>query len=236
MKPIVFLGPTLAVADAQQILDADYRPPARRGDVYQAARERPPLVALVDGVFLATLPPSPLEVFEALGFGVPILGASSLGALRAVELERHGMIGVGLIFQMYRRRQLIADDEVAVVFDPGDLRRLSEPLVNVRYALTAAVRRGIIERRQRGALVRLAQRTYFPERSWPRLFQEAAGLIAATTLDRLRAFVATGDFDLKRTDAMELLTVARGLIDADERCASPLVASERPRVGTRRSR
>src|SRR5262249_8091346 len=111
-KPIVFLGPSLPVAAATEILDAVYRPPARRGDVATAARERPPVIGLIDGVFLADLPPSPLEVLGALSAGIPIMGASSLGALRAVELESQGMVGIGRIFSMYRRRQIIADDEV----------------------------------------------------------------------------------------------------------------------------
>ena len=96
-KPIIFLGPSLPVADARAVLDADYRPPVQRGDVLTAAEARPPLIGVIDGVFLATLPPSPMEVLRALRTGVPILGAASLGALRAVELELFGMIGVGRI-------------------------------------------------------------------------------------------------------------------------------------------
>ena len=36
---VVFLGPSLSRAKAEQILEADFRPPAKRGDIYQAARE-----------------------------------------------------------------------------------------------------------------------------------------------------------------------------------------------------
>ena len=211
-RPIVFLGPSLSLADARAVLDADYRPPVRRGDVLTAAEERPALIGVIDGVFLATLPPSPMEVLRALQTGVPILGAASLGALRAVELEPFGMIGVGRIFQMYRRRQLTADDEVALVFAPDDFRPQSEPLVNMRFALAAARRAGVIDDRQRRQLLRLAQATYFPERSWPRLWTDAAPVVPSGVLERLRPFVNGGDFNLKRADALRLLVAARRML------------------------
>src|SRR5688500_14109061 len=78
-RPVIFLGPSLCAREACAFLDADYRPPARHSDVVRAAREHPPLIGLIDGVFLASLPPSPMEVLEALRSGVPVMGASSLG-------------------------------------------------------------------------------------------------------------------------------------------------------------
>jgi TfuA protein len=212
-KPVIFLGPSLPWSHACTLLDADYRPPVKRGDVYLAAREKPPLIGIIDGVFLTTLPPSPLEVLEALRAGVPIMGSSSLGALRATELESHGMIGVGSIFQMYRRRQLIADDEVALIFSPEDYRPLSEPMVNIRHALSSALRAGIIDKRQRQVLVRIGKSFYFPERSWPHLFQAAAADFSTETLEALKEFISTGDFDLKKQDAIHLLRVATDFLN-----------------------
>lgn len=212
-NPIIFLGPSLPVADARAVLDADYRPPVQRGDVLTAAEARPPLIGVIDGVFLATLPPSPMEVLRALRTGVPILGAASLGALRAVELEPFGMIGVGRIYQMYRRRQLTADDEVALVFAPSDYRPASEPLVNMRHALAHARRAGVIEERERRQLVRLAQARYFPERSWPHLWEDAAGVVSESTRAALRRFIERGDFNLKRADALRLLVKARRMVE-----------------------
>lgn len=214
-RPVIFLGPSLCAKEACTFLDADYRPPARHSDVLRAARERPPLIGLIDGVFLSSLPPSPMEVLEALRCGVPVMGASSLGALRAVELEPYGMIGIGRIFEMFRRRQLIADDEVALVFSPDDFRALSEPLVNIRYALTNALHEGIITSRERMSLLRLARRIYFPERSWPMLLRQARGRLPDGTLESLRTFTASGDFDLKKLDAICLLQRARQFIESN---------------------
>jgi hypothetical protein len=214
-RPVIFVGPSLRVTEARAILDADYRPPAGQRDVIGAARERPPMIGLIDGVFLTSLPPSPMEVLEALRLGVPVLGASSLGALRAVELEPYGMVGIGRIFEMFRRRELVADDEVALLFAPEDFRPLSEPLVNIRHALAAAAAAGIISARARAHLLWLARKLYFAERSWPLLLRQADGRVSETSLARLREFVATHDFDLKKQDAIDLLQRVQRTLDAD---------------------
>jgi hypothetical protein len=158
-----------------------------------------------------------MEVLRALQSGATILGASSLGALRAVELEPFGMIGVGRIFRMYRTRRLTADDEVALVFSPDDYRPLSEPLVNMRFALAAARTAGIIDERLRRELLRRARATYFPQRSWPRLWSDAADILPAGVGARLAAFVQAGDFNLKRADAVRLLVAARRMLERGER-------------------
>lgn len=208
-RPIIFVGPCLSHAACAEIIDADFRPPVRRGDVLAAAKEKPPLIGIIDGVFMHTLAPSPREILQAIQLGVPILGSSSLGALRAVELEAFGMIGVGTIFELYKTRTLIADDEVALVFAGDDLRALSEPMVNIRYALDAAVARGIITGIERRRLIKIGKTIYFPERTWRSLFAAADGHIAAEKLEAIRALVATGDYDLKAHDAKRLLHEAK---------------------------
>ena len=50
---IVFLGPSLPLERAREVLDATYRPPARQGDVFRALAERPRGIVLIDGVFEA---------------------------------------------------------------------------------------------------------------------------------------------------------------------------------------
>ena len=108
-----------------------------------------------------------------------------MGALRAVELEAYGMVGVGRIFEEFRSERLDADDEVAMTFCPETLRPLSEPMVNIRIAIAAAGRQGHLSPVERRTLLRRMKALYFPERNAPRLFVEAAALISG---ERLRAF------------------------------------------------
>ncbi len=116
-KPVIFLGPTLSIEKAKEILDADYRKPAKKGDLLQLALSDVKVVGLIDGYFLQDYPPTPIEVYNLLRKkDIRVFGSSSLGALRAVELNKFGMKGVGKIFEIFRKGIIDSDDEVAVTF------------------------------------------------------------------------------------------------------------------------
>ena len=69
------------------------------------------VVGLVDGYFLQDYPPSPIEVYQLImRKNTVVIGSASLGALRAVELQKFGMIGVGKIFELYKNGIVNADD------------------------------------------------------------------------------------------------------------------------------
>ena len=112
---VVFLGPSLARSRAEQILEADYRPPAKRGDLYNAAREGARIILLIDGVFFQDCSVAHKEVLYALEAGAKVLGASSMGALRASELDVYGMEGIGQIYQdVYARAWGLKIGSIAV--------------------------------------------------------------------------------------------------------------------------
>ena len=92
---IVFAGPSIAGVDVPEGLDI--RPPAKQGDVYLATLEDPPAIGIIDGYFEGVPAVWHKEVLWALAHDIPVLGASSMGALRAAELDHFGMIGVGPI-------------------------------------------------------------------------------------------------------------------------------------------
>lgn len=204
----VFLGPTMPVEEAETILPAEYLPPASRGDVYAAARGDPWAIAIVDGYFHRI--PSVLhkEILWAMSRGIRVYGASSMGALRAAELARFGMIGIGRVFEAFRDGTLEDDDEVAVAHGPAESGYLagSEAMVNIRATLRVAQSAGIIEAGFAEWLVGSAKATFYPQRSWARVLEEArnAGLDRGRC-DRLEKWLSGGRVDQKRLDAMELL-------------------------------
>lgn len=208
--PIIFLGPSLPVAEARTLLEADYRPPLQRGDLPAALRDNPPLIGIIDGQFYQALAVSPGEVLAALATGTPLLGASSMGALRAAELHTRGMIGVGRIFEWYRDGIVEADDEVALLYDSESFRPLSEPLVNIRHALEQATLAGILTPAQAQHLIALAQEMFFPERTYPRLLAHAT--LPPATSAALTRYLAENQHDLKGNDARLLLHHARALL------------------------
>ena len=164
---MLFLGPSLSRAEAQRLIEADIRPPAQRGHVHRAACEMPPLILLVDGAFETVPAVLHREILFALARGIPVAGAASLGALRAAELDRAGMVGLGDIYRAYREGRLDGDDEVALLHGPDELDYvpLSEPLVSIRATLAAAVDAGVIEEGARARTIADLKSRCFRERT-----------------------------------------------------------------------
>ncbi|MBZ4420629.1 TfuA-like protein [Myxococcus sp. RHSTA-1-4] len=205
--PIVYLGPSLSRREAEALLPGgDFRPPVRRGDLYRARAEGGSAFLIVDGVFMQQHAISPREVVDVVRDGALVVGASSMGALRAAECWPAGMHGVGAIYRLFRRGRLSSDDEVAVVFDPEGERPPSLALVNARHALARAVRQGHLTRPEAEWLVRVAEETFYAERTWRTL------LARAGFKDRARLERLLSAWDLKAEDARRALRyVARRL-------------------------
>ena len=100
--------------------------PAKQGDILRDVVEScPAQIVLIDGVFHQSLSVWHKELVYALLHGVVCIGAASMGAIRAAELRRYGMIGVGRIFEMYRDGE--EDDSlVAMSFDPETYKPLTD--------------------------------------------------------------------------------------------------------------
>lgn len=204
----VFLGPSMETAEAAEILPtAEFLPPIRRGDIDMLMeREQPPThVGIVDGCFLHAMSISPKEIIKAMNKGVEFFGSSSMGALRATELHRWGMTGVGDVFQMFHSGAIDADDEVAITFNPEDLRALCVPMVNFRVAVADLTRRGLMDGAFAERLLDLAKALYFPDRTVRNVFRELGreyGEDVATANERVYVEHAP---DAKRDDAVRLL-------------------------------
>ncbi len=205
---VVYLGPTLPRETvAAELPGTDIRPPVRRGDLYRDRMLRYSLFILIDGAFFQNEALSLREVIDVLEDGAVVLGAASMGALRAAELWPVGMQGVGIIYRLFRRGVLVADDEVAVVFDAERPHPpLSVALVDVRWSLRRAVRRHALRHDEGEALLARARALPYAERSW--------AAIAGRTLppDRLAALARQS---LKARDAHALLKRVRALVQKD---------------------
>lgn len=204
-KPIaVFLGPSLPRDEAESLIEANFYPPAVMGDVYRLLALGSHTIVLIDGIFHGQAAVWQRELLAAIEAGIRVIGASSMGALRAAELHPLGMIGVGRIFSWYRDGLIDGDDEVAL-FHAGperNYRAISEPLVNMRHNLDRAVAAAALTRDEADALLSRAKSTYFGERSYVGLFAACKGDPAA---ERFAAFLERGAIDLKREDAREAL-------------------------------
>ncbi len=216
-RVIIFLGPSLRREIALSILDGsniEYRPPARKGDLLKINSDNSnTLVCLIDGVFLQDYPPTPMEVYTIMQRGVRVLGAASIGALRAVELERLGMIGIGRIFRLYKKGILEDDDEVAVTFS-DDYTLASEAMIDIRYTLYHAYKSSVISRESRRILTRIAKSIYFPYRSYDLILEKAKakGIIDSDQLGMLREYIKHNRRSLKEEDSIKLLNHVRSML------------------------
>ena len=204
-KIIVFLGPSLDLESAEKILTAEYRPPAKRGDLIAAARGRAEIIGLIDGVFHQESAVAHREILAALKGGIRVIGSSSMGALRAAEMDTLGMVGIGEIYRMYKSGELESDDEVALVFDPLSGMSLSEPLINIRFTLTRACEAGIIDAAAHDILLASARSLFYPKRTYQAMVSCYGDAVDLKTRERFLAWVDSNACDQKRKDAIEAL-------------------------------
>jgi len=208
---IVFLGPSLEREAAEKILPAEYRPPAKRGDLLRAAEEGATIIGLIDGVFHQESAVAHREILTAVKKGIRVVGASSMGALRAAEMDTLGMTGIGEVYRLYKNGQLISDDEVALVFDPETGLSLSEPLVNIRFTLKRAETDGIITSQEHADLLAAARSVFYPQRTYPRMVSAAGNALDLSTAQQFLSWAKDHSVDRKRLDAIEALEYIRDL-------------------------
>lgn len=217
MTIVVYLGPTMPVSAAREILpDAVYRPPAGQSDIISVVDElAPEAILLVDGVFTQSLSVWHKEILYALERGVAVYGSSSMGALRIAETADFGARGFGEVFAGYRSGELTDDDEVAVMHASAEagFRSLSDAMVNIRATMARALAEGVVTREQHDGLIGLAKSRFYPERGYAALLYDAADesrcaaqgfTISAETLGDLRIFFRTRAVDQKREDALAM--------------------------------
>lgn len=173
---VVFLGPSCDVDRARSVLKADYRAPARRGDVARAAAEGARTIVLIDGCLVYDYPPSPMEIAEVIAESAIVIGAASLGALRGVELRRLGMKAIGWVFERYLDGTIVADDEVVVRVDPRTGAAASLALVRIRYSVTTLVQLGVLDPGRGQSLIEGLREVYFEDRTVDRIGALAADL------------------------------------------------------------
>jgi hypothetical protein len=211
-KIIVFLGPSLETTAAEKILPAHYLPPAKRGDLLAAVQDEATIIGLIDGVFHQESAVAHREILSAIKKGIRVIGSSSMGALRAAEMDTLGMVGIGKIYQMYKSGELESDDEVALVFDPSSGMALSEPLINIRFTLRQARDSGVIDSDAQEALLAAARSVFYPQRTYRTIVYQAGEAIDEKARERFLQWVKTNACDQKRDDAVAALEYIRKIV------------------------
>lgn len=203
MNRVVCVGPTLYGIDVSNFDGLYVHPPAARGDLLRLALDGATAILLIDGLYGDRPSVSHKEILFALSRGIPVLGAASLGALRAVECAAFGMLGTGSVFAAYRSGARVSDADVAVLHAPAELgwRPLSLSLVDIDATLDAVP--DMLSPDTSLHLRKVARRLHFSNRTWESI-AEAAG-----AYDSVGVGLANRTVHRKRQDALEALDVFR---------------------------
>jgi hypothetical protein len=209
MKTIVFSGPSIAGAEVQRLATCTHAPPIKRGDL--AATEGYDVFVILDGEFGQNMSVSPKEILAVLGEGKTVIGASSMGALRASELDRSGMIGVGWVYDYFRRCVVRRDADVALVYSPFDFKPITVPMVDLEYWMEQASAAGLIGNREKSLLLKAARSIFFADRTPDRLTGELRRAIGGAMLDSLLGFSGGTIPSVKSIDAAEAVRLSASL-------------------------
>jgi hypothetical protein len=217
----VYAGPSITAADRAQWSARPgvlLHPPVRRGDLLALpAADDPPRILIIDGEFGQSLAVAVTEIRALVRRGAWVGGASSMGALRAVECAPLGVRSFGWVAAAYARETVTSDAEVALVYDPETYHPLSIPLINVRWMLSQLVSQGALDEAMAARALASAAGLHYRERStsglavtWRRELPGAARDLAAAQV----AGLVHGRWDRKRLDALGALTATLALADA----------------------
>lgn len=200
---IVFGGPSLP--GEVHLRTYDVRPPVHRGALDALDQTDPSIVVVLDGAFLHLPPTTHAEFLRCLERHA-VVGAASIGALRATELRQYGMIGMGTAYRAFLQGVLKDDSELALSCCPFSFKAQSVPLIHVRRLLALAIDCGI-SKAAASEFLTTASAIPFLERNEKRLLQDWSRLKLADT-QTLARFLSDPQIELKRHDAVGAITFA----------------------------
>ncbi|HEU5269173.1 MAG TPA: TfuA-like protein, partial [Jatrophihabitans sp.] len=206
-QTIVYTGPTLSPDEVLAVLpEAQVRPPLARADLLAEDWAAGDIAVIIDGFFRERRSVGHKDILWLLAEGVQVVGAASMGALRAAEMAAYGMLGVGVVYTMYATEEIDGDDEVGVLHGPADrgYQAQTVALVNLRYGCRRGAETGLVPEAAGRRIVQAAKELPFIQRSWPEIASRLDER-DRPVLDRLAERIGSGAWDIKRLDALSAL-------------------------------
>lgn len=203
IKTVVYVGPTLSPEEVRSVLPTvQLRPPVAKGDLFKEEWNQGDTAVIIDGYFGQQPSVGHQEILWLINLGVDVIGAASMGALRAAELSLYGMSGVGEVYNMYDSGKVNGDDEVALFHGPGELGypALTVSMVNIRYVCQEATKTKQITEAIAKRILDVAKAMHFSQRTWVNM-ANTLDPDAGNALRTLKQMIDTGEWDLKRLDA-----------------------------------
>lgn len=205
----IFAGPSVYGIDRSLLDGLVVRAPARCGDIFQAAKNGASVIGLIDGTFESGMSVWHKEIIYALDRGIKIAGAASMGALRAVECERYGMVGIGKIFEQFRSGRRTRDADVALLFAPEELGYMPLTITQVDFEETLAglELNGVISAEMAVRLNAVSLQLNYKDRT----IDAVLHLAGSATQQELAREIKNNWVNRKLQDSMMLLAWARSI-------------------------
>ena len=199
-KTIVFVGPSLPCRPQGDLPNVAIVKPIRRGD-FTIYGESFDTFVIIDGEFGQSLAVSPKEILGALDRGKRVLGAASMGALRASELDRFGMRGIGWVYERFRSAVVRRDDDVAMTYSPRDFTAWTVPFVNVAYWSEMLLAARTSSSKEVRRIAKVSRSFYFADRTEDALLAALENELGASRVAELLSGFGGSIPDVKRLDA-----------------------------------
>lgn len=205
----IYSGITLDESSVKRILpQAFFSRPISRGDLLGDIRERYHVICIIDGTFHHFPAVNCGEIMDAMRSGLRVYGTSSMGALRASELDVHGMIGHGAIYEHIKQSPFFRDDYLGQTFEEeaGATRRASVPYIDLFFSMKKLMEIKRITKKQFEHICQFYRNLHYTDRNLPMLFQMIDRHFSRKRelIRTLKASLARNESQ-KRKDAIELL-------------------------------
>lgn len=167
------------------------------------------VVGIIDGLFYQALAVTAGEIMDAIRCGLKVYGSSSMGAMRAVELEPFGMIGCGKIVELIKETPIFRDDYLGQSISTEEFGPKSVSWVDLHFELKRQIAAGKIKESDAKTLLTLYSEIHFARRNGEELKLALATLGADHTwnprMDKLFQELKSQ----KHLDAIDLLQQIR---------------------------
>ncbi|WP_440682861.1 TfuA-like protein [Cysteiniphilum halobium] len=139
---------------------------AKTGDILRVTPNSN-IIILIDGNFDFTNSVWHKEILCALEKGITVIGASSMGALRAAELDVFGMIGFGFAYECYKNNITDDDSEVAInYYRLGDEMLQTIPSINIRATCDALINSRLCTQQTANDIFTSTHNIFYKRRTW----------------------------------------------------------------------
>ena len=173
-RTVLYAGPSLNDISRKLIQENNIRllPPIERHQIPKLSEGFQGTIIIADGVFRQNLAVGHAEIRHAITRGIRIWGLSSMGAIRAYEMQTLGMRGYGKVFDWFQKEEDFQDDEVALLHSPvPPYASASEPLVHFRECLIDLIEKKSINQNIADLIIGHLKNLFFGDRTMDLFFQ-----------------------------------------------------------------